>query len=78
MAVEVVQRQESLPARITTFYHEVVAEMRKVTWPDRAQLKDTTIKIIIFVLFIGAVIGVIDLVLQMVLVKGIPSLFTRS
>jgi transcription antitermination factor NusG len=28
--------------------------MRKVTWPDREQLKDTTIKIIIFVLFIGA------------------------
>ena len=77
MAVEVVQRQESLPARITTFYHEVVAEMRKVTWPDREQLKDTTIKIIIFVLFIGAVIGAIDLVLQLILVQGIPSLFSR-
>jgi preprotein translocase subunit SecE len=75
--VEVVERR-SLPARMVQFYHEVQDEMRKVTWPDRAQLKDTTIKIIIFVLFIGAVIGVIDLVLQMVLVKGIPSLFTRS
>lgn len=75
--VEVVERP-SLPARMVQFYHEVQDEMRKVTWPDRAQLKDTTIKIIIFVLFIGAVIGVIDLVLQMVLVKGIPSLFTRS
>ena len=41
-------------SRLATFYSEVVAEMRKVTWPDRAQLKDTTIKIIIFVLFIGA------------------------
>ncbi|HZI99893.1 MAG TPA: preprotein translocase subunit SecE [Gemmatimonadaceae bacterium] len=76
MAVEVVQRQESLPARITTFYHEVVAEMRKVTWPDREQLKDTTIKIIIFVLFIGAVLGVLDVLLQLILVQGIPSLFT--
>jgi preprotein translocase subunit SecE len=75
--VEVVERR-SFPARMVQFYHEVQDEMRKVTWPDRAQLKDTTIKIIIFVLFIGAVIGVIDLVLQMVLVKGIPSLFTRS
>jgi preprotein translocase subunit SecE len=52
--------------------------MRKVTWPDRAQLKDTTIKIIIFVLFIGAVIGAIDLVLQLILVQGIPSLFSRQ
>ena len=78
MAVEVVQRQESLPARISNFYQEVVAEMRKVTWPDREQLKDTTIKIIIFVLFIGAVIGAIDLLLQVILVQGIPSLFSRK
>ena len=76
MAVEVVQRQESLPTRIATFYQEVVAEMRKVTWPDREQLKDTTIKIIIFVLFIGAILGVLDLLLQLILVQGIPSLFT--
>jgi hypothetical protein len=29
------------------------------------------------VLFLGAVIGVIDLVLQLVLVQGIPSIFSR-
>ena len=61
---------------LITFYNEVIVEMRKVVWPDRAQLKDMTIKIIIFVLFIGAVIGVIDVVFQAVLVRGIPSLFT--
>ena len=76
MAVEVVERRESLPARVVTFYHEVVAEMRKVTWPDREQLKDTTIKIIIFVLFIGAILGILDVLLQLILVQGIPSLFT--
>jgi preprotein translocase subunit SecE len=74
MAVEVVERR-SFPSRVVQFYQEVQDEMRKVTWPDRAQLKDTTIKIIIFVLFIGAVIGIIDLILQMILVRGIPSLF---
>ena len=76
MAVEVVQRQESLPARIANFYQEVVAEMRKVTWPDREQLKDTTIKIIIFVLIIAGILGVLDVILQLILVQGIPSLFT--
>ena len=76
MAVEVVERP-SLPSRLIQFYHDVQDEMRKVTWPDRAQLKDTTIKIIIFVLFLGAVIGAIDLVLQLILVQGIPSLFSR-
>jgi preprotein translocase subunit SecE len=76
MAVEVVQRQESLPARLANFYQEVVAEMRKVTWPDREQLKDTTIKIIIFVLIIAGILGVLDVILQLILVQGIPSLFT--
>ncbi|HEV2643930.1 MAG TPA: preprotein translocase subunit SecE [Candidatus Elarobacter sp.] len=61
--------------RTVTFYNDVVAEMRKVTWPDRSQLKDTTIKIIIFVLLLGAVIALIDLVMQSVLVRFIPSLF---
>lgn len=61
--------------KLVTFYNEVLIEMRKVTWPDRAQLKDMTIKIIIFVLLIGAVIGLIDVVLQFILVRGIPLLF---
>ena len=76
MATDVAARTESLPVRTVNFYHEVIAEMRKVTWPDREQLKDTTIKIIIFVLFIGAVLGVIDVLLQLILVSGIPSLFS--
>jgi preprotein translocase subunit SecE len=73
-SVEVVEHR-SFPGRLVQFYHDVQDEMRKVTWPDRAQLKDTTIKIIIFVLFIGAVIAIIDVVFQAILVQGIPSLF---
>jgi len=76
-SVEVVERR-NLPGRVMQFYHEVQDEMRKVTWPDRAQLKDTTIKIIIFVLFIGAVIGAIDLILQLIFVQGLPNLFSRK
>jgi preprotein translocase subunit SecE len=76
VSAEVVERR-SFPSRVVQFYHDVQDEMRKVTWPDRNQLKDTTIKIIIFVLFLGAIIGVIDLILQLILVQGIPSLFSR-
>jgi preprotein translocase subunit SecE len=75
MAMEVATRTASFPVRVATFYQEVIAEMRKVTWPDREQLKDTTIKIIIFVLFIGAVLGIVDVLLQLILVEGLPSLF---
>jgi preprotein translocase subunit SecE len=75
MAVEVATRAPSFPVKVANFYQEVVTEMRKVTWPDREQLKDTTIKIIIFVLFIGAILGIVDVLLQLILVEGIPSLF---
>ena len=65
----VVVERPSLPARVVQFYHDVMAEMRKVTWPDRAQLQDATIKIIVFVLFLGAVIALMDLGLQFLLVR---------
>jgi preprotein translocase subunit SecE len=67
----------SFPARVAQFYHDVVTEMKKVTWPDRAQLQDATIKIIIFVLFLGAVIGLMDVGLQFVLIKLPALLFQR-
>jgi preprotein translocase subunit SecE len=63
---------------VVTFYHDVVAELRKVTWPDRAQVRQATIAIIIFVLLIGLVIFLLDMVLSGVLVRLIPSLFPRS
>jgi preprotein translocase subunit SecE len=60
---------------IPTFLGEVRQEMRKITWPDRTQLRQATIAIIVFVLIIGAVIALMDLALQAILVRGIPSLF---
>ena len=75
MAVEVAARP-NLFARIAGFYDEVMAEMRKVTWPDRPQTIDATWRIIVFVLFIGLVIWVMDLILQGVLVRGLPALFS--
>jgi preprotein translocase subunit SecE len=71
MAVEVAR--PSLPSRLTTFYHDVVVEMKKVTWPDRPQLQDATIKIIIFVLVLGAIIALMDIGIQFLLVR-LPTL----
>ena len=62
-------------SRLVTFYHGVVAEMKKVTWPDRPQVQQATISIIFFVLLLGALISILDLILQGVLIRGIPSLF---
>jgi preprotein translocase subunit SecE len=73
MAVEVAR--PNFFQRAVTFYHEVMAELRKVTWPDRPQVQDATIKILIFVLFVGLVIALLDVVLQQVLVRAIPAIF---
>jgi preprotein translocase subunit SecE len=69
MTTPVVPQQRSVPARVVEFYHDVMAEMKKVTWPDRPQLQDATIKIIVFVLFLGAVIALMDLGLQFLIVR---------
>ena len=75
MASEVVQVQQSLPKRVVTFWNDVVTEMRKVTWPDRPQVQSLSIGVIGIALFIGGVIWILDLILQGVLVRGIPALF---
>jgi preprotein translocase subunit SecE len=76
MATEVVVAEtRSLPQRLVTFYHDVMAEMRKVTWPDRPQVQSLSIGVIILSLAIGALIWVLDLVLQFLLVRVPASLF---
>ncbi|MGH7665348.1 MAG: preprotein translocase subunit SecE [Gemmatimonadaceae bacterium] len=72
----VIGRATAYIAKAPAFYNAVVAEMRKVTWPDRGQIRNATIGIIVFVLFVGAIITLMDVVLQWLLVRVIPSLFT--
>jgi preprotein translocase SecE subunit len=46
---------------------EVVEELKKVTWPDVAQLKSATFVIIVFVFIVAAIIWVMDLTVRNVL-----------
>ena len=59
---------------IPAFYQAVMAEMRKVTWPEFNDVKRATIAIIVFVLLLGLVIYLMDIVLQGLLGNLIPSL----
>ena len=61
--------------RLVTFYNDVVNEMKKVTWPDMTQVRQLSIGVIVLALFIGGVIALMDVILQNVLVRWIPSLF---
>jgi preprotein translocase subunit SecE len=67
----------SLGRRTVDFYNGVLSELKRVTWPDRPQVQSATIAIIIFVLLLGLVITGLDFVLQLVLIRGLPSLFAR-
>ena len=46
--------------RTQEFAEQVQVEMRRVTWPDRDQLRGATIGILIFVFIMAIVIGAMD------------------
>jgi preprotein translocase subunit SecE len=46
--------------RTITFYKQVVAELRKVIWPTRRELLTYTAVVLVFVLFMVAVISLYD------------------
>ena len=59
---------------VPAFYQAVMAEMRKVTWPEFNDVRRATIAIIVFVLLLGLLIYVMDIILQGLLGNLIPSL----
>ena len=61
--------------RFVDFLRDVRAEMRKVTWPTLDELRKATVVIIGFVSFLGIMIGLLDSVLQFVLVTAIAKWF---
>lgn len=85
MAVDVVRpgRVGGWVTRVSEFvrglpetYRNVMSELRKVTWPDRDQIRQMSIGVIALSLAIGAIIAVMDVVLQQVLVHWIPQVFS--
>ena len=49
--------------RTKQFYLDVRSEMKKVSWPGRQEVISTTLVVIVAVLFFGAYLGVVDVVL---------------
>ena len=61
---------------IPSFYQAVMVEMKKVTWPELPDVRRASIAIIAFVLLLGLLIWIMDVVLQQLLVNLIPSIFS--
>ena len=77
--MDTVQVQRS--NRVTGFFHRTAGflvavreELRKVTWPTRPELIKATRMIIVLSLLLGFTIGVMDWLLQLILVEGIARL----
>ena len=49
--------------RVRVFFKEVQVEIRKVSWPSREELRDSTIVVIATVLIVAAYVGIVDRVL---------------
>jgi preprotein translocase subunit SecE len=50
------------------FAGEVRAEVQKITWPGREELRRATLVILAFVAFVAVLIGLMDIVLQYLVV----------
>ena len=62
-SVETTEEKLGLFARVGLFYRQILSELKKVVWPTRKQLSTYTAVVLVFVMFIIAVVSLIDLVL---------------
>ena len=62
-SVETTEKKLGLFARVGLFYRQILSELKKVVWPTRKQLTTYTAVVLVFVLFIIAVVSLFDLVL---------------
>ena len=52
-----------------TFYRQVVAELRKVIWPTRRELLTYTAVVLVFVVFMVAIVSAFDFVFSQAVLR---------
>ena len=57
----------ALMADSRRFVDETVDELKKVTWPDAPQLRNSTFVILVFVVIVSAIIWLMDIAVRGVL-----------
>jgi preprotein translocase subunit SecE len=53
--------------KILGFFTDVVKEMKKVTWPKKDELQDSTIIVLVVCLIIGVFVYIVDMLVSGVL-----------
>ena len=54
------KKKEKKPGRIRTYFREVRAEMHRVVWPDRQELKSYSIAVIVTLIVFGVCVWLVD------------------
>ena len=52
---------KKLPGRIAKPFKNMVAELRNVTWPSKKKLISSAVMVLLFMFFMGLVVGLLDL-----------------
>jgi preprotein translocase subunit SecE len=61
--------KKPLPARISLFYRQVIAELRKVIWPTRKELITYTTVVVVFVSVMTTIVSLLDIGFAKVVLK---------
>ena len=64
----------ALATRSLTYLRDVRVEVRKITWPTMADLRQHTVAIVIVVTIIGVIIGLMDWFFSFTLIRGMGRL----
>ncbi len=64
----------ALATKSLTYLRDVRVEVRKITWPTMADLRQHTVAIIIVVTIIGVIIGLMDWFFSFTLIRGLGRL----
>ena len=64
---------KTLPGRIAKPFKNMVAELKKVTWPSKKKWISSSIAVLVFMLFMGVVIGLLDLAATALVNTVIPA-----
>lgn len=61
--------------RSMAYLRDVRAEIRKVTWPTWLDLRRTTVIVSIFVIIVGIIIGIMDVISSKLLIDVLGRMF---
>jgi preprotein translocase subunit SecE len=55
--------------KIINFFTDVVKEMKKVTWPKKEELRESTVIVLVSCLIIGAFVYTVDTIVSAILTQ---------